>query len=129
MGYVNFDTEKKRGLFSHMTEASVQLHSLSKRSGFLTRQSEQRTWFTPLSALNLTAATHKEKPMVGCADVIKTQILRFTKSETMHSDPAKGKKYKISEKSNLFITFIVLHDLKEDILRIKIKQKLDFCDF
>ena len=49
-----------------------------------------------------------------------------------HSDPEcenKGIKYKISEKSNVDQTFIVIYGLKEDILRFKIKQKVDFCDF
>ena len=49
-----------------------------------------------------------------------------------HSDPDrenKGRKYKISEKSNLVKTFIVIYGLKEDTLRFKVKQKVDFCDF
>ena len=36
---------------------------------------------------------------------------------------------KISEKLNLVKTFIMIYGLKEDMLRIKIKQKSDFCDF
>ena len=49
-----------------------------------------------------------------------------------HSDPEcenKGRKYEISEKSNLVKTFIVICGLKEDVFRFKIKQKVDFCDF
>ena len=37
----------------------------------------------------------------------------------IHSDPAKGEKYKISEKLNLVKTFMMICGLKEDILRIK----------
>ena len=48
---------------------------------------------------------------------------------SMLSDPAEGKRYKISEKLNLVKTFIVIYGLKEDILRIKIKQNVDLCDF
>ena len=49
-----------------------------------------------------------------------------------HSDPERanfGKNYRISEKSNLIKTSMVIHDLNEDALRIKIKQKVDFSDF
>ena len=48
---------------------------------------------------------------------------------TNHSEPAKGRKYKISEKLNLVKTFIVIYGLKEDMLRFKIKKKVDFRDF
>ena len=46
-----------------------------------------------------------------------------------HCGQAEARKYKISEKSNLTKTLIVIYGLKEDTLRIKIKQKLDFSDF
>ena len=50
----------------------------------------------------------------------------------LHSDPEHanfGKNYRISEKSNLIKTSMVIYSLKEDTLRIKIKQKVDFSDF
>ena len=49
-----------------------------------------------------------------------------------HSDPESayfGKNYRMSEKSNLIKTSMVIYGLKEDTLRIKIKQKVDFSDF
>ena len=50
----------------------------------------------------------------------------------MHSDPERanfGKNYRLSEKSNFIKTSMEIYGLKEDTLRIKIKQKVDFCDF
>ena len=46
-----------------------------------------------------------------------------------HCGPAEERKYRISENSNLIKTLIVIYGLKEDTLRIKIKQKGDFSDF
>ena len=52
--------------------------------------------------------------------------------QQQHSDPEHanlGKNYRISEKSNLIKTSMVIYSLKEDTLRIKIKQKVHLSDF